>query len=87
MTGVMATGKPIRRAFLIGADDRAVLDELTRSTGRSPSEIVRRGLHLVAAEERRRRSALDLAGTSVGRFKRGPKDLSTNRTHLDGFGG
>lgn len=71
----------------LGEADRLVLDELTRSTGRSPSEIVRRGLHLVAAEERRRRSALDLAGHSVGRFKRGPKDLSTNRTHLDGFGG
>jgi len=71
----------------LGPEDRLVLDELTRSTGRSPSEIVRRGLHLVAAEERQRRSALDLAGRSVGRFKRGPKDLSTNRTHLDGFGG
>jgi hypothetical protein len=64
-----------------------LLDELTRSTGQSPSEIVRRGLHLVAAEERRRRSALDLAGRSVGRFKRGPKDLSINRTYLDNFGG
>ena len=71
----------------LGAEDRLVLDELMRSTGRSQSEIVRRGLHLVAAEERQRRSALDLAGGSVGRFKRGPKDLSTNRTHLDGFGG
>lgn len=71
----------------LGEEDRLVLDELTRSTGRSPSEIVRRGLHLVAAEERRRRSALELAGPSVGRFKKGPKDLSTSRTHLEGFGG
>jgi hypothetical protein len=40
----------------------------------------------VAQEERQRRSALQLAGTSVGKFKKGPRDLSTNRKHLDGFG-
>ncbi|MDP2320995.1 MAG: hypothetical protein Q8O42_16835 [Acidobacteriota bacterium] len=66
--------------------DRAVLEELKQATGSSESELVRRGLHLVAAAERRRRSALDLAGTSVGRFKKGPSDLSVNRKHLDGFG-
>jgi len=70
----------------LGQEDRAVLEELKESTGRSESEIVRRGLQLVAAEERRRRSALELAGRSVGRFKRGPRDLSTNRKHLEGFG-
>lgn len=70
----------------ISAEDRAVLDELKRSTGRTESEIVRRGLQLVAKEDARRRSALELAGTSVGRFKKGPKDLSTNRKHLEGFG-
>ena len=70
----------------LGDEDRAVLEELKQSTGCSESEIVRRGLKLVAAEERRRRSALDLAGRSVGRFKRGPRDLSTNRKHLEDFG-
>ena len=63
-----------------------MLRRLKEATGQSESELVRRGLQLVAAEERRRRSALDLAGSSVGRFKRGPRDLSTNRKHLDGFG-
>jgi hypothetical protein len=29
---------------------------------------------------------LSLAGRSVGRFKKGPKDLSSNRKHLEGFG-
>ena len=53
---------------------------------RQRSEIMRRGLRLVAEEEGRRRSALDLAGRSVGRFRKGPKDLSTNRKHLEGFG-
>lgn len=70
----------------LGHDDRAVLEELKQSTGCSESAIVRRGLHLVAAEERRRRSALELAGSSVGRFKKGPRDLSINRKHLGGFG-
>lgn len=66
--------------------DRAALEKLRRDTGASDSELVRRGLHLVAAEHRRRRSALDLAGKRVGRFRNGPRDLSTNRRHLDGFG-
>lgn len=40
----------------------------------------------LALAERRRRSALQLAGASVGRFKKGPSDLSANRKHLEGFG-
>ena len=70
----------------IGPEDRAVLEALKRSTGQTASEIVRRGLQLVSREDARRRTALDLAGNSVGRFKKGPKDLSTNRKHLEGFG-
>jgi len=31
-------------------------------------------------------SALRLAGKSVGRFRKGPKDLSTSKQHLTGFG-
>jgi hypothetical protein len=68
------------------AEDQATLEELKRKTGQTESAIVRRGLQLVAQEERRRRSALDLAGASVGRFKKGPRDLSTSRRHLEGFG-
>jgi hypothetical protein len=70
----------------LGDAERAALDELKRSTGRTESEIVRRGLQLAVAEERQRASALDLAGPSVGRFTKGPRDLSTNRKHLEGFG-
>ena len=70
----------------LGKGDRAVLQRLKRSTGRTESEILRRGLQLVAAEEGHSRSALALAGSSVGRFKKGPKDLSTSRRHLEGFG-
>lgn len=70
----------------LGKADRAALEELKEKTGQTESEIVRRGLQLVVKEERRRRSALELAGRSVGRFKKGPRDLSTNRKHLEGFG-
>jgi hypothetical protein len=71
----------------LGEADRTTLEELRKTTGQTESEIVRRGLQLVAREERRRRSALELAGHSVGRFKNGPRDLSTNRKHLEGCGG
>ena len=77
------------KAFIharLAPEDRAVLEAVKQATGLSESELVRRGLHLVAAAERRRRSALDLAGASVGRFKKGASDLSANRKHLEGFG-
>jgi predicted DNA-binding protein len=70
----------------LSKEDRTVLERLKQSTGRTESEIVRRGLKLVVEEEGRRRSALDLAGRSVGRFKKGPRDLSTNKKRLEGFG-
>lgn len=70
----------------LGDADRAALDELKEATGLTESEIVRRGLQLVAQAERQKRSALDLAGRRVGRYKKGPRDLSTNKEHLEGFG-
>jgi len=70
----------------LGAEDRAVLERLKRATGRSESDILRRGLYLVAEESASQPSALALVGRSAGRFKNGPRDLSTARTHLEGFG-
>jgi hypothetical protein len=70
----------------LSREDRTTLDELKKATGQSESEIVRRGLQLVAQHERRRQSALALAASSVGRFTKGPRDLSTNRKYLEGFG-
>ena len=66
--------------------DRAVLDDLKRTTGESESELVRRGLHLVSRELGRKQSALEVAGPSAGRFKKGPTRLSTDKKHLQGFG-
>jgi hypothetical protein len=68
------------------SQDRATLEVLKQSTGQTESELVRRGLQLVADEERRRRSALAVAGRSVGRFKKGPRDLSASQKPFEGFG-
>jgi hypothetical protein len=70
----------------LSKDDRRVLDDLKRSTGASESDIVRRGLHLVFRALDTGPSALARAGRSVGKFKKGPADLSTNKKHLEGFG-
>jgi hypothetical protein len=69
----------------LAKEERVILEQLKKATGMSESEIVRKGLALVAREVKGR-SALDVAGTSVGRFAKGPRDLSTNNDHLDGFG-
>ena len=55
-------------------------------TGQDDSGIVRRRVQLVAREKGRQPSALDKAGASVGRFKDGPRDLSTASKRLDRFG-
>ena len=70
----------------LNKDDRAVLDQLKTATGRTESELVRHGLKLVSQQLGRTPSALDVAGQSVGKFKKGPSDLSTNGKHLEGFG-
>lgn len=70
----------------LGREERLLLRELRDATGASDSELVRRGLKLMLEKTGIRRSALDAAGTSVGKFSGGPRDLSSNQDHLDGFG-
>jgi hypothetical protein len=70
----------------LSTKDRTLLEELKKSTGLSESELVRRGLHLIFKEQKTAQSALQLAGASAGKFKKGPPDLSSNKKHLDGFG-
>lgn len=67
-------------------EDREVLKQLRAVTGEGESELVRKGLRLVLKQLRRESSALDLAGDSVGKFRKGPKDLARNKAHLSGFG-
>jgi Arc/MetJ-type ribon-helix-helix transcriptional regulator len=70
----------------LSKEDRAVLDELKKWTGRSESELVREGLRLIQRELEPKRSALEVAGRSSGKFRGGPKDLSTSKEYLAEFG-
>ena len=67
-------------------EERETLERLKAATGRSESDLVRLGVRLAAEGLGAGRTALDLAGDSVGRFPNGARDLSTNQTHLEGFG-
>lgn len=69
-------------------EDRARLDELKRITGETETALVKKGLRLVhehEVEARRTRTALEIAGRLVGKY-RGPSDLSTNKKYLDDLG-
>lgn len=78
--------KPYVHARL-GPDERRQLEELKRVTGESETKLVKEGLRLVHEREvHGRRSVLDVAGRTVGKYRGGPKDLSTNKKHLDDFG-
>jgi hypothetical protein len=71
----------------LAATERTRLDQLRRLTGESETALVKRGLRLVHEHElRARHSVLQAAGALVGRYRGGPRDLSTNRKHLDDFG-
>ena len=70
----------------LNKQDRAVLEDLKKSTGCSESELVRRGLRLIMHEVLPKQSALTLAGSSTGKFRKGPRDLATNKKHLEDFG-
>ena len=52
----------------------------------SESELVRRGLRYIMHGVLPKQSALKLAGSSVGKFTKGPRDLATNKKHLECFG-
>jgi hypothetical protein len=67
-------------------EDRAALDKLKEATGAAESDLVRRGLRMILKELGVTPSALDLAGKSVGKFRNGPKDLSSNKKYLEGLG-
>jgi hypothetical protein len=70
----------------LSAEDCEVLDALKKVTGLSESDLVRRGIRLVHDQMGRKPTALDLAGPSVGKFRKGHPDLSTNPGRMDGFG-
>ena len=68
------------------AEDREALERLKKATGAGESDLVRRGLRILFKESGTTPSALDLAGKSVGKFRNGPRDLSSNKKYLEGLG-
>jgi hypothetical protein len=67
----------------IDATTVAALARLRRQTGLTDSQLVRRGLELVAQQ------ALQIkprAVRGVGRFASGKDDLGSNKAHLAGYG-
>lgn len=71
----------------LSRQDREALERVKAATGRTESEVVRLGVRLAVEHMAKRASALALAGSSVGRFRGGPADLSVNPRHLEEFGG
>jgi hypothetical protein len=61
-----------------------IMRQLLRKTGWTPSQIVREGLRLLASCQagNGRRTI-----TGQGKFSSGVGDLSSNKKHLQGFGG
>jgi Arc/MetJ-type ribon-helix-helix transcriptional regulator len=57
----------------------------SRTLGRTQSEVVREALERARAGGARVKSCRDLLAELDGFFD-GPKDLSTNRKHFEGFG-
>lgn len=59
-----------------------------RANGQTPSEVVRAALETYLEEASGQRSAYELAKEAglIGCVRRAPKDLSTNRRHMEGFG-
>jgi predicted DNA-binding protein len=57
----------------------------SRRTGRSKSALIREALEAYLDSAPLRGSFLRLARHVVGRFK-GPRDLSTGKRHMEGFG-
>ena len=66
----------------------ALLRDRSRAKGQTPSDLVRVALETYLGRAGNSRSAYEHAEESglIGCAGRAPKDLSTNRRHLDSFG-
>ena len=64
------------------------LRRTSRDKGRTPSELIRLAVENYLEEEPVRGSAYEAAKAAglIGCVSHGPKDLSTNRRHYEGFG-
>ena len=70
----------------LGDEEKNFLAELKKTTGETESSLVKQGLRLIYQKEvRGAKTALSLAGKSVGKFKSTFKDLSSNKKHLETY--
>ncbi len=65
----------------LDADTEQALARLVSQLGLSPSMVVRKSIHLLAASQPETRK---IAG--LGKFRSGIPDLGSNKKHLKGFG-
>jgi hypothetical protein len=65
-------------------ETNALRNQLKRSQGCTDSEIVRRGIRLLAATTLKSRQRRRFTG--VGKYHSGIPDLSTNPKYMEGFG-
>jgi predicted DNA-binding protein len=77
-----------RISFRLDKATRARLQKVVEATGASESDLLREALHAYLDEQPGAESCLDLARRHrlLGRAKKLPADLSTNRKHFEGFG-
>jgi hypothetical protein len=61
-----------------------IRDQLKKSEGWTDSEIVRRGIKLLAAVTPKKTKKNRFRG--VGKYHSGISDLATNKKHMEGFG-
>jgi hypothetical protein len=64
-------------------ETKALRDELKQTKGWTDSEIVRRGIQLLASVTPKSRPR-KLRG--AGKYSSGIPDLATNKAHMEGFG-
>lgn len=72
----------------VSKDLSARLLHESRARGQTPSDLLRLALHAYLGRTGRSESAYEIAEEMglIGSVRRAPKDLSTNRRHLKGFG-
>jgi Arc/MetJ-type ribon-helix-helix transcriptional regulator len=77
-----------RMTIRLSKKHRATLQRLAKQRAQSASDVVRDAIDKLAEIEVPIRSCYDLLKKTkaIGIMKHGPKDLSTNPKHLEGFG-
>ncbi len=74
-----------RLTIRVSGDLRSRVKECARAAGTDESEIVRLALEQYVTPPITARAAFEKAGL-IGIVRGGPKDLSTNKKHMEGFG-